>query len=672
MTVTVNGPDGVTLQFPDGMDGDAIGRVMAQHFGSPEVKAKVPSFDSDAYVNALAEKHGVAPEFVLRDSQTATAMAGGVPIAGGIVDKAGSYVSAMAQPLTGAGAPGASIGERQQKNLALEQELSVDFQREHPVASTAAGLVGGAVAMAPLAGTALGARLLGLIGGGLGRRALAQAASGAAINTGDAAVRGNDLGSAALIGGGVGGLAPVGAKAIGTALSPIVSNIEARVNPASYAGRQVARAITESGQTPEQIARQVSGAAAEGQGMFTVADAMGNPGQRMLSTIARAPGEGRTDGVNFLDARQAGQGRRVANTLAEGFQAPETAARTEERLRFDRMVEANRNYGAARQGAGSVDVTPVIEHLDQTLQPGVTRMLNPQSGIADDSIEAVMRRARGLLTDGRSQVSRFPEAFRVKQEFDNLIDRAPPTAQRLLIPARNLLDDQLSAASPLYRAARDRFRQQSQEIEAVALGRRASQRGRVENTIPEFQGLTPGQQAPYRSGYVDPLIERVQGAAAGANKARELTSDAFHAEAGAVAPGAPQMMRRLGRENTMFETRAQATGGSRTADNLADAAAMGHAPELAAHILSGNVAGLARNALGFVARGLTGNTPAVRQEAARLLLMRGGTVTAQDLQTILNSARNMVRARESFSRRAIGIAARTGAQQISGGNRQQQ
>jgi hypothetical protein len=218
--------------------------------------------------------------------------------------------------------------------------------------------------------------------------------------------------------------------------------------------------------------------------MFTVADAMGNPGQRMLSTIARAPGEGRTDVVNFLDARQAGQGRRVANTLAEGFQAPETAARTEERLRFDRMVEANRNYSAARQGAGSVDVTPVIEHLDQTLQPGVTRMLNPQSGIADDSIEAVMRRARGLLTDGRSQVSRFPEAFRVKQEFDNLIDRAPPTAQRLLIPARNLLDDQLSAASPLYRAARDRFRQQSQEIEAVALGRRASQRGRVENTIP--------------------------------------------------------------------------------------------------------------------------------------------------------------------------------------------
>lgn len=634
------------------------------------VPPKGPSFDSDEYVDTLAKKHGVDPKYIkdIRDSQVATSGLTGIPIAGGLVDKAGSYISAAAQPLTGVGAPGASIADRQTKNLAIEREIAADFEREHPTLKKASEIAGGTAALGGLGATTRGAQLLGLTGtrllGLIGRGA----ASGVAIGGADAAVRGNDVGTAALVGGALGGGLPVAGRVVGKALSPIVSNIEARLNPRGFAGAQVARGITESGQTPQEIARQVADAAAEGQNMFTVADAMGNAGQRQLSTIARAPGQGRTEVVNFLEGRQAGQGRRVANTLAEGFQAPETAAQTEARLTAARTAEADRNYGAARQGAGSVNVTPVIAHLDQTLQPGVTGQLRPQTNIADDSIEAVLRRARRLLTDGRSQVSRFPEAFRVKQEFDNLIDRAPPTAQRLLIPARNVLDDQLAAASPLYRAARDRFRQQSQEIEAIALGRRAAQRGRVENTVPEFQRLTPGQQAPYRSGYVDPLIEQVQGAAAGANKARALTSDAFQTEAGAMAPGAPLMLRRLGRENTMFETRTHATGGSRTADNLADQAAFMHAPELAAHVMSGNVMGLARNALGFLARGLSGNTPAVRQEAARLLLMRGGNVSARDLQNILDASVRMVRARDAFSRRAIGIAGRLGTQQINEAN----
>ena len=38
-------------------------------------------------------------------------------------------------------------------------------------------------------------------------------------------------------------------------------------------------------------------------------------------------GEGRATAVNFLESRQTG--RRVSNALAEGFDAPETAAQTE-------------------------------------------------------------------------------------------------------------------------------------------------------------------------------------------------------------------------------------------------------------------------------------------------------------------------------------------------------
>src|SRR5690606_5815150 len=113
----------------------------------------------------------------------------------------------------------------------------------------------------------------------------------------------------------VGGAMPGLIKLGGAILSPLTSNVSARVNPQQYARSQIARAIMEGSKDPSQIADDVALAAREGQGMFTVADSMGNPGQRMLSTVTRAPGVGRTNAVEFLEQRQAGQGRRLANAL---------------------------------------------------------------------------------------------------------------------------------------------------------------------------------------------------------------------------------------------------------------------------------------------------------------------------------------------------------------------
>jgi hypothetical protein len=439
----------------------------------------------------------------------------------------------------------------------------------------------------------------------------------------------------AVLGGAVGGIVPAAISIGQQALNPVISNIRARLNPEGFARNQVTRSVIESGQSPQQLANAVAQASNEGQGMFTLADAMGNSGQRMLATTARSPGAARTDVVEFLEGRQAGQGRRLSNTLAEGFDSPQTAAQTEARLTAERSAAANQNYGAARQQAGSVDVTPAISEIDATLQPGVTRLMAP-SNIADDSVEGVLRRARSMLTDSRSQVSRFDEAFRVKMELDNLIDQASPTQQRLLIPVRNTLDRQLEQASAPYAAARNQFREQSQNIESVQTGRTAAMRGRTEDTIPTYQGLRPDQQAAYRSGYVDPLIEQTQGAAFGVNKARPLTSDAFQSEAAVIAPGNPLMQRRIGRENTMFQTRNAATGNSKTAENLNDDAAMGIDPTMIGQILSGNVGGALRSAMSAVSNGWNGNTAGVREEVARILLQRGQNVNPASIQRMLD------------------------------------
>ena len=115
------------------------------------------------------------------------------------------------------------------------------------------------------------------------------------------------------------------------------------------------------------------------------------------------------------------------------------------------------------------------------------------------------------------------------------------------------VDRAMENASQGYLAANQRFAQATRNIEPVQAGRDAAMRRRTENTIPAYGALTPEGQAAYRACYVDPLIEDVQKTAPG-YKARPLLNDAVRAEAEAMAPGNDLLQRRLGREQTMFET----------------------------------------------------------------------------------------------------------------------
>lgn len=515
---------------------------------------------------------------------------------------------------------------------------------------TGSGLARGGVTLArtlaPNAG--LPARMVASAGDAAVMGGVAGAGEG---NT--AAERLGNAGTGAAIGAGVGGATPAVLKVAGALLSPITSNIRARVNPTGYAQSQVARAMMESSRTPRQIADEVAQAAREGQGSYAVADAMGNPGQRMLSTVTRAPGQGRTDAVEFLDQRQAGQGRRVANALAEGFDSPQTAAQTEARLTQARDTASDTAYGAARQGAGPVDLSRSVANIDATLQPGVNQIATPASGIANDSIESALQGFRGRLTDGRSVLTDYTAVERVRGDLADAVNAAVRAGNgnraRLLGGVLREVDAAMEGASPGFRAANAQHAQSSRVIEAVDTGRQASMRGRTEDTIPAFQALSPEGQAAHRAGYVDPLIADAQKGAFGANKARPLTGDAFRDEAAVMAPRNDLLQRRLARENTMFETRNHASGNSRTADNLADQGAMGVDPTLVGNILTGNWGGAARSALSAGQNALTGNTPAVRQEVARILTMRGGNVSAAQMQDILTQAINRVRAIQNIS-----------------------
>jgi len=212
---------------------------------------------------------------------------------------------------------------------------------------------------------------------------------------------------------------------------------------------------------------------------------------------------------------------------------------------------------------------------------------------------------------------------------------------------KNNLVSELDKAAPAYANARSTAKGFFDMQDAAAAGEKAAKSGRSEDTISLFRSLSPQQQATFRTGYVDPLIEQVQGGAVGVNKARPFTSDAYQSELQAIAPmrSGNQMMQRLGRENTMFETRNHAFGGSRTADNLADAQSLGGGPEILAKLLSGNIIGAGKNLVGRSLGALSGNTPAVRESLAQALLTTG---KAPNLQAYLDNAVNSTKARQQL------------------------
>jgi hypothetical protein len=175
---------------------------------------------------------------------------------------------------------------------------------------------------------------------------------------------------------------------------------------------------------------------------------------------------------------------------------------------------------------------------------------------------------------------------------------------------------------------------------------------------PARRSAAGGQQA-FRTGYIDPLIAQTQGATFGVNKALPFLSDAFREEAGAMAPGNTLMQRWIGREQTMFETRDQALGGSRGVP--ADAAATAVDPDLVGQILSGNWHGAVRSVLAAGSNAVTGNTPAVRQAVADVLLRNRYNLAPRELHQMIGGTIDRIRfvqnIAHSLGRGAAGVFA---------------
>lgn len=497
--------------------------------------------------------------------------------------------------------------------------------------------------------TAVAGEIAGAVANPLARRAMGAPAATRTGRIGQAALGGGVMGSGYGFNTGEGGIENRVAKAvtdgamgagIGAASYPVMGaltaagkmvadpilgalNIGNQGRAASYMGGLMRR----GGVSADDVTARLDEAAADGQDMFMVADALGNPGQRALAGITRQPNDQRQLIVEALERRQAGQGERVARQVAEGFDTPVSATRAREAMTAQRAADADVNYAAARQGAQPVNVDNVLAAIDSRLSgtaPGEW---------AQDSIDGILARYRSRLAGqvgGRNAtLSEFDRILGVKQDLQDEIgalSRAGKNnAVRELTRIQRELDAALEGASGGYRQANDTFARQSRAIDAMDTGREAVRPGaRAQDTIARFQGMTPAQQSSFRYGYTDPLLAKIENGAFGVNRARPLTSDKFTAEARAMAPNADRMMRQLDRENVMFETRRAATGGSQTAENIADQGDLSGLPAgFMEALLRGQPIQAARAGLGAAGNALAGRNSGTIEQIAQALMSRG-------------------------------------------------
>jgi len=452
-------------------------------------------------------------------------------------------------------------------------------QKENPLMFAGGELGGGAAAalaygMPAVAGRGLG----GAMAAGAGVGAAEGMTYGALTGEGgeDRAKRALQYGTmGAALGAGV-PVATAGAKKVFDVGRDVVGGgadaVRGRASQ-DRANRAIAKTLMKSGKSADDVQGALSAAARDGQPEYRVMDALGVPGQRRASSIARSGGDSSAEIADFLDQRQLDQPERVAGAVEDAFDLAGTSSQATRRaITEGRDKAADLNFGAIRSSNEPVDIRGVVDKIDSVLGP------YEKAGVSDEGIDAIRSLRRQLINEGADEtyeLSNFDKVFairkRLRDRVNTLYKKGENELAKELKGIRQEMDNALAASNPSYRQAMDEFSKSSRVIDAGEAGEMMSRPGRrAIDTTSEFSQMTPSEQAAARVGYGDKALTKIEASAGGANRARPLTSTKAQKEAQTMAIDPDLYQRRIGREMDMFDTRNKAVGGSRTADNLED------------------------------------------------------------------------------------------------------
>lgn len=650
--IEILAPDGTIVRFPEGTSDATIENVMRQEYGGPQGGVSTNSA-------AVGEFGGKLRALGRGFSQGATY---------GFVDEASGALGAAlgATPGNGPFDYSGTFRDRYETNRDAIRARSNQSEAANPMQFGVGEVAGGTAQALATAPVATGATLTGTMGRGGLLGALEGGLYGAGRSDGqdtaNSAMRG------AMVGGGVGLLAPAAVAGAATARDAMMGGVDNVLNRASQdrAARSVAETVRRSGQSADDITRAVTRAQEAGQPMYRAVDAMGDAGRRRLSGIVRSGGDNAGEIADYLRQRTIDAPDRMIQFTDEAFGLTgKTRQVLEGQVKGNRKKVADALYARAAKDALPVDVRGTIAILDDTISKMSNSGIEPPATVK--KMMDLRRKLAGETPRGEpTTLSDYNSVRQVWQELRDEIDNMfqPGSKQTAiasaLTPVRDSLEQSLSNSSDLFRTANQLYRRGSEILDAFETGAQSARRGRADDNIRLFNSLSDQEQRAARIGYGDETIRRIEGMNAEApNVSRQMASSKRKAEAAAMALNPEQYAARIAREGDMFKTFNTALGGSRTADNMQDIADVGAIADLSRAGIEGargNGTGAITSLFSAVRPLLQGQNEATQRLVANALLSRDpGTVLQKAVEagqisdTMRRTVEGMIR---SYSRAA--------------------
>lgn len=573
MTVTVHAPGGVNINFPDGTDQATISAVMARHFGGRSAAAKSPS-------PSLAS--GLARSF-----------AEGVPVLGGLLNKADAATNAALAPVLNPLFPKdqqlqGDFGQRYHSALATQDEMDRSFGEAHPLAKTAAEVAGGVASTGAAAGTGLGAKLLGLGAETLPGMIGQGAASGAALGAADAAVRGNNPMFEGVLGGVAGAAGPVVGRVVSKVASPIAQMVRSLRDPEGEAARQVFDRIAtgvDLGRAPLRP-EEIATATAAGQPL-NLMDVGGQPALRLARTAANYSPVAQDKLMKTIGDRFRTQGDRLADWLGSKFNYPDTFALRQALKQAQKNVGGPAYRRAYAQGANGL-WSPELERLagSDAVTGAMQRAIKNAKDEAIVSGHGAMNPRLTFTDDGRIQFHKGPAGVPTYPDlqFWDLTRRELSDAAKKAMPgsaeARRLwhfahsLNDELDRMVPAYAAARGIWAKYGEADNALEAGQNAvTAKFQNREMAADLAKMTPGERKLFQDGFVDRYVQNIREAPDRRSVLSKIAASPAARERLNIALGpdkAKELEAFLHVEDIMDRARTQIGGNSTTAQQLGD------------------------------------------------------------------------------------------------------